>query len=95
MPNPFNTADGQYVGDGAAKTVTLGFQPGEVNLVDTTNNKHFYVTAAMPATYTQEIQAGVTTSASDLAITATGFTVSAATNANLAVLTYWAVRRES
>lgn len=100
MANPYNVGYGVLTGDGTAKTVTLGYRPVSVKVLDETNNIVWEVIDGMASTYTlrQTIASPSvlsTTTNSDVAITATGFTLSATAHALLARLVYVAPREEA
>lgn len=77
---------GKNVGDGTALSVTLGFRPARVVLLDATGNKKFEKFDLMPDTDTFDGTAVTTTS--DIVLTERGFICSAAVNAAGKTL-YW------
>jgi len=97
MANPFNCEPGTLTGTGLARTITLGYRPAYVKIIDQTNNIIWEFVDGMMATHTlrQTIASpavnSVTTS-SDIAISDTGFSITATLNASSAALVYIAVR---
>lgn len=82
---------GGHTGDGTILTVTLGFKPQHVTLINITDVVRFEKIDGMAANATLEtLTAGTTTidTTSAITLTDTGFTVAAAVNINAKVFVW-------
>jgi len=85
MPRPLEVITGSQTGDGAEVIITVGFKPKYVKFTNTTDRIGWEKTDTMAATESIKIAAAGTRTletGTDIALTDTGFTVSAGANVN-------------
>ncbi len=99
MANPFNTSVGQLTGTGAEVTVTLGYQPCYIRILEATNGNIWEKHGGLPTTLAIKYEAVGPTitfpNIGDIIINSNGFTISANVSVLAAPVYYTAIRGET
>jgi len=95
MAQPYERYVGTYTGDGAAKTLTIGFKPAYIRVLNFTDRIEYEKYNTMAAADTlKTVAAGTRTleTGSDIVLTNKGATISLGANINAKVFHVFAVK---
>lgn len=94
MPRPFDRVTGTYTGNGSSQTITLGFKPVKLEIVNVTDGDTFYITyeGVSDATGWNISTATAAVAANGATLSTRGFSVGsdASVNENAKVFRYFA-----